>query len=73
MLEPSGSWVAKWQRIGICISNTSNGIHLRFCIFLGHFEPGLYAIDVVGQLPDDALEQCENHQMEHRAAVKAAK
>ena len=54
MLEPTSSWVAKWQR-------------------LTTFEPGLYAIEVVGELPGDALEQCEISGKEHRQNAKAGK
>jgi transcription elongation factor SPT4 len=54
MIEPDGSWVAKWQRIG-------------------SFEPGMYAIEVLGTLPDYAQEICDSYGHEHRASVKAAK
>ena len=53
-MEPNGSWVAKWQRIG-------------------HFEPGLYAIEVLGELPEDAIEYCENSELEYRAKAKQNK
>jgi hypothetical protein len=39
----------------------------------GNFEPGVYAIDLIGQLPDDALELCDSMSYEHRAEAKAGK
>ena len=54
MMEPNGSWVAKWQRIG-------------------HFEPGMYAIEVSGELPVDAIEYCENSELEYRSKTKKGK
>lgn len=38
-----------------------------------NFCAGLYAIEVVGDLPDDVKENCESHGWEYRAAVKASK
>ncbi|CAM9715785.1 unnamed protein product [Ectocarpus fasciculatus] len=40
LIDPGGSWVAKWQRIV-------------------DFIPGIYAIDVTGDLPDEILDLCE--------------
>lgn len=39
----------------------------------GTFEPGVYAIEVVGQLPDDAIQSCEDLHLEYRAAARASK
>jgi transcription elongation factor SPT4 len=47
MIDPPGSWVAKWQRIV-------------------NYQPGMYAIEVVGQLPDDAIEYCEEMGFEYK-------
>ena len=40
---------------------------------IGTFYPGVYAIEVVGTLPEDALDACENNNAEHRAQIKASK
>ncbi|CAM9769442.1 unnamed protein product [Ascophyllum nodosum] len=40
MIDPSDSWVAKWQQIGGCRS-------------------GMYAIEVIGELPAEVLEFLE--------------
>ena len=37
---------------------------------IGHFEPGLYAIEVLGELPEDAIEYCDNSDLEYRAKNK---
>jgi hypothetical protein len=37
------------------------------------FVPGVYAIEVIGELPDDAIDTCESYGFEHRAAAKSAK
>eukprot|EP01039_Chlorochromonas_danica_P003083 gene3083-3371_t len=34
------------------------------------YYPGMYAIDVVGELPDDVLEYCEEHALEFKAGKK---
>jgi hypothetical protein len=39
----------------------------------GQFEPGLYAIEVLGELPEDAVEHCENFELEYRAKAKQNK
>lgn len=50
MIDPPGSWVAKWQRI------------------VNH-KPGMYAIEVQGQLPNDVLEHCDEFQLEIKAVA----
>lgn len=40
---------------------------------LGQFEPGMYAIEVLGELPEDAIEHCENFELEYRAKAKQNK
>ncbi len=47
--------------------------HLYFISSIAAFEPGLYAIEVIGTLPDDALDACDNLHVEHRANAKASK
>ena len=39
----------------------------------GQFEPGMYAIEVLGELPEDAIEHCENFELEYRAKAKQNK
>lgn len=39
---------------------------------IGHFEPGLYAIEVLGQLPDDAQEYVDNYASEQRPSKTKA-
>jgi hypothetical protein len=39
----------------------------------GHFEPGLYAIEVLGDLPDEAIEECESRGAEYRKIAKQNK
>ena len=79
ILEPNGSWVAKWQRIGdSCIwavpQQYSGHSDIRcFSQQLGQFEPGMYAIEVLGELPEDAIEHCENFELEYRAKAKQNK
>lgn len=37
-------------------------------IFLpANFTPGMYAIEVLGELPEDAIEYCENYSHEYKA------
>mmetsp|Transcript_23949 Transcript_23949/g.35157 ORF Transcript_23949/g.35157 Transcript_23949/m.35157 type:complete len:125 (+) Transcript_23949:113-487(+) len=47
LLEPRGSWVARWQRI-------DKGV------------PGMYAIEVAGELPNDVIEFCEDNNYTYR-------
>jgi Spt4/RpoE2 zinc finger len=81
ILEPNGSWVAKWQRIGKSRTAKNYRTFIYFddnYIFrniqtLGQFEPGMYAIEVLGELPEDAIEHCENFELEYRAKAKQNK
>ena len=41
--------------------------------WLATHEPGMYAIEVVGDLPDEVIEECASRRLEHRALVKAGK
>ena len=63
MLEPTGSWVARWQRIGqiFLLSLDSSNLSSDECI------PGMYAIEVVGDLPNDMIEYCEDNNLPYRA------
>ncbi|CAE7819340.1 SUPT4H1 [Symbiodinium microadriaticum] len=51
LLEPHGSWVARWQKI-------ENAV------------PGLYAVEVVGELPQDVIEYCEDNNYSYRSQKK---
>ena len=48
LLDPGGSWVARWQRIDNCV-------------------PGMYAVEVVGELPQDIKDQCEESNYPYRS------
>jgi Spt4/RpoE2 zinc finger len=67
ILEPSGFWVAKWQRIGRAFTSWSIFQHHSLTWKAGQFEPGMYAIEMLGELPEDAIEHCENFELEYRA------
>ena len=41
-----------------------------FNMEIGPFEPGMYAIEVLGELPEDAVENWENFELEYRAKAK---
>ena len=41
--------------------------------YIGHFEPGMYAIEVLGDLPEEAVQQCENFEVEYRKIAKQNK
>lgn len=36
----------------------------------GTFLPGVYALDVEGELPDEAKEKCESHGQRYRSQLK---
>jgi hypothetical protein len=38
-----------------------------FFSFLVNNKPGMYAVEVIGQLPDDVLEYCEEFGLEYKA------
>lgn len=61
MLEPTGSWVARWQRIGLNVSGYFPNSYIEDCI------PGMYAIEVAGDLPNDMIEYCEDNNLPYRA------
>ena len=48
-------------------------LYLMLHVPTGHFEPGMYAIEVLGELPGDAMEQCENLQVQWRQNAKRNK
>eukprot|EP00428_Durinskia_dybowskii_P077903 CAMPEP_0170354380 /NCGR_PEP_ID=MMETSP0117_2-20130122/72_1 /TAXON_ID=400756 /ORGANISM="Durinskia baltica, Strain CSIRO CS-38" /LENGTH=123 /DNA_ID=CAMNT_0010608335 /DNA_START=62 /DNA_END=433 /DNA_ORIENTATION=- len=54
LIEPQGSWVAKWQRIA-------------------QYQPGMYAMEMVGELPDEVVEHCENLGLPYKANKAAQK
>ena len=54
LVNPQGSWVAKWQRI---VTNI----------------PGLYAIEVVGELPDDLKTFCRDEGLSFRSELQSSK
>lgn len=51
MVEPDGSWVAKWQHIA-------------------DFYPGMYAMEMIGELPEDVIEYCESEGIDYKARKK---
>lgn len=55
MIDPQKSWVARWQRM-----HTGSG---TYCT-------GMYAIDVVGELPFDIVDYCEDKGLEYKARKK---
>lgn len=54
LVNPQGSWVAKWQRI---VTNI----------------PGLYAIEVVGELPPDMKSFCRDEGLSFRSELQGSK
>jgi transcription elongation factor SPT4 len=42
LVDPNGSWVAKWQRIDNC-------------------KPGMYAIEMIGNLPKEMRDFCDEN------------
>ncbi len=67
MIDPGASWVAKWQRIGDYYPNFAC-LNLFFNLFSAvNYKPGMYCIELAGQLPDDALEYCEEYGLEYKA------
>ena len=54
LVNPQGSWVAKWQRI---VTNV----------------PGLYAIEVLGELPTDMKDFCRDEGLSFRSELQSAK
>ena len=45
-------------------------MHTHLILSVGMHEPGMYAIEVLGTLPDDAIEHCENFELEYRSQIK---
>mmetsp|Transcript_25227 Transcript_25227/g.42026 ORF Transcript_25227/g.42026 Transcript_25227/m.42026 type:complete len:123 (-) Transcript_25227:122-490(-) len=54
LVEPRGSWVAKWQRVS-------------------QFYPGMYAIDIAGELPEDVVDYLENRGIPYKSSKAASK
>jgi hypothetical protein len=48
LMDPGGSWVARWQRIDKCV-------------------PGMYAVEVIGELPQDIIDQCVENNLPYRS------
>ena len=70
MIDPPASWVAKWQRIGnkLPYLGICTGWYLILSInWIGTFQPGMYAIELIGELPEDVIEECENLGLEYKA------
>mmetsp|Transcript_4937 Transcript_4937/g.8151 ORF Transcript_4937/g.8151 Transcript_4937/m.8151 type:complete len:125 (-) Transcript_4937:182-556(-) len=53
MLDPRGSWVARWQRIDNCV-------------------PGMYAVEVIGELPQDIIDLCVENDYPYRSQKNTA-
>ena len=53
LMDPGGSWVARWQRIDNCV-------------------PGMYAVEVTGELPQDIIDQCEENNYSYRSQKNKA-
>ena len=53
LMEPTESWVAKWNQLSKCSLFISN------FIFIGRAVPGCYCIDAVGELSDHIVSHLE--------------
>lgn len=67
LLQPRSSWVARYQNFGKPIVLSSIAV---FNLSTENAMPGLYAIDVVGDLPQDVIEYCDDHHYSVRSQKK---
>ena len=76
LAEPQNSWVAKWNGIGLLGLKKTNHFFIMLMCICNYNEiaadcvPGLYAIKVVGKLPEDLQRACEDEGLICRSTNK---